>query len=196
MNPPRCEPDDADDLLIRYHDQQWGKPTFDDQVMFEFLVLESFQAGLSWNTILHKRAAFRQALDGFDYRKVAQYDQKKLDKLLNNEDIIRNQPKLEAAINNAQRLLDVREEHGSFARFIWSYVDNQPIDNQLKDRRKAEPKNALSERIAKDLKQREFQFIGPTIMYSFMEAMGLINNHEVTCFRYDEVKQVAIDLPD
>ena len=196
MNKTRCEPDDASALLIQDHDQQWGKPTFDDRVMFEFLVLESFQAGLSWNTILRKRQAFGEALDDFDYQKVAEYDQKKLNQLLNNQDIIRNEPKLRAAINNAQRLIEVRQEHGSFARFIWSYVDNQPIDNQLKDRRKAEPKNDLSAKISKDLKKKGFQFVGPTMMYSFMEAMGLINNHEVTCFRYEEVKKVAIDLPD
>ena len=194
MSRKRCEPDDASDLLIEYHDHQWGKPTFEDRVLYEFLVLESFQAGLSWNTILRKRAAFRRALDNYDYRKVAQYDDSKLDELLNNADIIRNKPKLQAAITNAQQLIKVQEEYGSFARFLWAYVDNQPIDNQLKDRRQADAKSDLSTAISKDLKKRGFKFVGPTMVYSFLEAVGLINNHEVSCFRYSEVKKVAIDL--
>ena len=192
MNKQRCGPEDMDKLFIQYHDDQWGKPTFDDNVMFEFLVLESFQAGLNWNMILQKRESFRKALDEFDYQKIAKYDKEKLSKLLKNEDIIRNQPKLEATINNAAKFIEVQEEYGSFSQFVWAYVDNKPIDNKVKNYKNAKSSNELSSKIAEDLKDKGFQFIGPTVIYSFMEAMGLINNHEVSCFRYEEVKNVEL----
>jgi DNA-3-methyladenine glycosylase I len=177
----------GDDLYESYHDQEWGKPVYDDQTLFEFLILETMQAGLSWITILRKRQNYFDALDQFDVQKIAAYDQEKQEELLQNAGIIRHKLKVKSIINNAQLFLEVQKEYGSFSKFIWSYVDGKPIKNQVENYKKAPANTALSEQISKDLKTRGFKFVGPTIMYAFMQATGMLNDHETTCFRYDEV---------
>jgi DNA-3-methyladenine glycosylase I len=177
----------GDDLYESYHDQEWGKPVYDDQTLFEFLILETMQAGLSWITILRKRQNYFDALDQFDVKKIAAYDQERQEELLQNDGIIRNKLKVKSIINNAQLFLEVEKEYGSFSKFIWSYVDGKPINNQIQNYKKASPNTALSDQISKDLKKRGFKFVGPTIMYAFMQATGMVNDHEVSCFRYAEV---------
>ncbi len=176
----------TNDLNIPYHDTEWGVPLHDDRGLFEFLILEGAQAGLSWDTILKKREAYRAAFDNFDPEKVARYTDAKCAKLLLNEGIIRNRLKIRSAVANAQAFLDVQQEFGSFDKFIWSYVSGKPLDNKLKSDVPA--KTEISDAIAKDLKKRGFNFVGSTIMYAFMQATGMVNDHLVTCFRYAEVK--------
>jgi DNA-3-methyladenine glycosylase I len=183
----RCPWCEEDELYIRYHDEEWGVPVHDDIKHFEFLVLESAQAGLSWLTILKKRESYRQAYDGFDPEKVALYDDKKIEELMNNIGIIRNRRKIEASINNAKRFLEVVKEFGSFDKYIWSFVDYQPIKNRWEDISDIPVYTDLSERVSIDLKKRGFRFLGPTIVYSHLQATGLINDHLVSCFRYNQV---------
>jgi len=183
----RCPWCEEDELYIRYHDEEWGAPVHDDIKHFEFLVLESAQAGLSWLTILKKRESYRQAYDGFDPEKVALYDDKKIEELMNNIGIIRNRRKIEASINNAKRFLEVVKEFGSFDKYIWSFVDYQPIKNRWEDISDIPVYTDLSERVSIDLKKRGFRFLGPTIVYSHLQATGLINDHLVSCFRYNQV---------
>lgn len=183
----RCPWCEEDELYIRYHDEEWGVPVHDDIKHFEFLVLESAQAGLSWLTILKKRENYRQAYEGFDPKKVAQYDDRKIEELMNNSGIVRNRRKIESSINNAKRFLEVVEEFGSFDRYIWSFVDYKPIKNQWKDISEIPAYTDLAERISKDLKKRGFKFLGPTIVYSHLQATGLVNDHLVSCFRYNQV---------
>jgi DNA-3-methyladenine glycosylase I len=175
------------DLAIAYHDAEWGVPLHDERGLFEFLILEGAQAGLSWDTILRKRENYRVAFDNFDAEKVAGYNDKKIAELLENEGIIRNRLKIASAIGNAQAFLRVQDEIGSFDKYIWNFVDGKPLKNKPKDTSEVPAKTAVSDAISKDLKKRGFNFVGSTIMYAFMQATGMVNDHLVTCFRYKEV---------
>jgi DNA-3-methyladenine glycosylase I len=175
------------DLAIAYHDAEWGVPLHDERGLFEFLILEGAQAGLSWDTILRKRENYRVAFDNFDAEKVAGYNDKKIAELLQNEGIIRNRLKIASAIGNAQAFLRVQDEIGSFDKYIWNFVDGKPLKNKPKDTSEVPAKTAVSDAISKDLKKRGFNFVGSTIMYAFMQATGMVNDHLVTCFRYKEV---------
>ena len=174
------------ELNIPYHDAEWGEPLHDDRGLFEFLILEGAQAGLSWDTILRKREAYRLAFDNFDPAKVARYTEAKCTKLLANEGIIRNRLKIASAVANANTFLKVQDEFGSFDKYIWEFVGGKPIVNKLKGG-DVPAKTEISDAISKDLKKRGFNFVGSTIMYAFMQATGMVNDHLVTCFRYKEV---------
>lgn len=187
----RCPWCEGDELYIRYHDEEWGVPVFDDNKQFEFLVLESAQAGLNWLTILRKREAYRKAYDNFNPSSVAAYDEKKVQELLKTEGIIRNQLKIRASINNAQRFIEMQEEFGSFCRYIWKFVDCRPIVNEWEDISQVPAKTELSEKISGDLKKRGFKFLGPVIVYAHLQATGIVNDHIVTCFRYEQVKDIS-----
>lgn len=170
-----------------YHDTEWGTPVWDDRIHFEFLVLESAQAGLSWITILRKREAFRRAYAGFDWEKVGRYGGKEKEILLANAGIIRNRKKIEASLVNARRFQEVRDQYGSFARYLWGFVDGRPVVGHWKSLEEVPSRTELSDRIAKDLKLRGFQFIGSVIVYSHLQATGIVNDHLETCFRYREL---------
>ena len=172
-------------LSISYHDEEWGVPLHDDIGLFEFLILEGAQAGLSWETILNKRNHYRKAFDGFDPRKVAKYNERKIASLLNNPGIIRNQLKINSAINNAKLFLDVQREFGTFDAYVWQFVSGKPV--RRKRGQPVTPTTPLSDALSKDLLRRGFKFVGSTICYSFMQAVGLVNDHDPTCFRYREV---------
>lgn len=173
------------DLSIRYHDEEWGVPSHDDRHLFEFLLLEGAQAGLSWDTILQKRENYRAALDGFDANRIARYNRRKLQSLMANAGIVRNRLKIASTVQNAKAFLKVQEEFGSFDRFIWQFVDGKPL---LRRAGQSVPaKTAISDMISKDLKKRGFNFVGSTICYAFMQAVGMVNDHGVDCFRYHEV---------
>lgn len=187
MNKDRCGWCIGDPLYEAYHDEEWGVPVYDDDTLFEFLTLETFQAGLSWITVLKKRENFRAAFDNFDYHKIAKYQQPKIYELLQNVGIIRNTLKIKATITNAQSFIKIQEEFGSFSQYIWSFVDGKPIKNSVKEYKKAPSKTPLSDKISKDLKKRGFKFVGTTIVYAHMQATGMVNDHEVSCFRYSEV---------
>lgn len=171
-------------LAQNYHDTEWGVPQYDDQYLFELLMLESAQAGLSWLTVLKKREGYRQAFAGFDYQQVAQFGEAEIAALLLNPAIIRHRAKIAAAINNAQQLLAVQAECDSFANYLWQWVDNKPVVNHWQDWREIPSHTLLSDRIAKDLKQRGFKFFGATTCYAFLQAVGVVNDHTVDCFRY------------
>jgi len=173
--------------MITYHDEEWGLPKHDDQYLFEMLILEGAQAGLSWITILKKRAAYRLAFDNFDPLIVAQYDHSKIDTLLENAGIVRNKLKINSTITNAQSFLQVQGEFGSFDKYIWSFVDHQSIDNQQPDMQSIPAETPISTLMSKDLKQRGFRFVGPTICYAFMQSIGMVNDHARDCFRYKEL---------
>jgi DNA-3-methyladenine glycosylase I len=175
------------DLAIAYHDAEWGVPLHDERGLFEFLILEGAQAGLSWDTILRKRENYRAAFDNFDVEKVARYNEKKVAELLQNEGIIRNRLKIASAIGNARAYLRVQDEVGSFDKYIWNFVGGKPVKNKLKATSEVPAKTAVSDAISKDLRKRGFNFVGSTIMYAFMQATGMVNDHLVTCFRYKEV---------
>jgi len=183
----RCSWTGSDPLYIRYHDEEWGVPVHDDKTLFEFLVLESAQAGLSWSTILKKRENYRQAFANFDITKVARYTQEDVDTLLSNQGIVRNRLKITAAINNAQRFLEIQKEHGNFARYQWQFVDNAPKQNKWRDTSQIPAITLESERFSKDLKKRGFRFLGPTTVYAHMQATGMVNDHTIDCFRYAEL---------
>jgi DNA-3-methyladenine glycosylase I len=172
------------ELMIRYHDEEWGVPVHDDGTLFEFLILEGAQAGLSWETILNKRENYRAAFDGFDARRVASYDRRKVAQLLKNEGIVRNRLKIASAVRNAQALLRVQEEFGSFDRYVWQFVDDLPRVNSWKSHRQVPPRTAQSDAMSKALKKRGFNFVGSTICYAFMQAVGMVNDHVVKCFRH------------
>jgi len=169
-------------LAIAYHDREWGVPVRDDRRLFEFLILEGAQAGLSWDTILAKRENYRRAFAGFDPRKVARFGARERRRLLADAGIVRNRAKVDAAVNNAQRFLEVQEEHGSFARYVWGFVGGAPLP--ARPRRTPPARTALSDALSKDLKRRGFKFVGSTIMYAFMQAVGMVNDHAPDCFRY------------
>ncbi len=177
----------GDDLYEAYHDEEWGVPVYDDDTLFEFLILETFQAGLSWITILRKRENFRAAFENFDYRRIAQYGEDKIEALLQDEGIVRNKLKVKATVTNAQAFMKIQEEFGSFSKYIWGFVDGKPIKNSLKTHKDAPANTPLSDALSKDLKKRGFKFVGSTVVYAHMQATGMVNDHEVGCFRYDEV---------
>ena len=187
MSKHRCGWCIGDDLYESYHDEEWGVPVKDDATLFEFLILETFQAGLSWITVLKKRNNFRKAFDSFDYKKISKYDQAKIDALLQNEGIIRNKLKIRAAVSNAIAFIQVQEEFGSFSNYIWAFVDGKPIKNIHKNYQDAPANTELSNAISKDLKKRGFKFVGSTVVYAHMQATGMVNDHEINCFRYEEV---------
>ncbi len=177
----------SNDLNIPYHDSEWGVPVHDDRLFFEFLVLEGAQAGLSWDTVLKKRDAYRAAFDNFDPAKVAKYSEAKCEKLMKNEGIIRNRLKIASAVRNAKAFLAVQKEFGSFDKYIWGFVGGKTIVNKLKGHGDIMAKTDISDAISKDLKKRGFNFVGSTIMYAFMQATGMGNDHLTSCFRYKEV---------
>ncbi|WP_272021719.1 DNA-3-methyladenine glycosylase I [Olleya namhaensis] len=177
----------GDELYEAYHDKEWGNPVHDDATLFEFLILETFQAGLSWITILRKRNNFFDAFDQFDYKKIANYNEDKKAQLLQNAGIIRNKLKVNATITNAQLFMDIQKEFGSFSKYLWAFVDNKPIKNTIGFYKNAPANTALSDALSKDLKKRGFKFVGSTVIYAFMQAVGMVNDHEVGCFRYNEV---------
>jgi len=183
----RCFWVSDDPLYIEYHDNEWGVPVYDDDKLFEFLILETFQAGLSWITILKKRENFRKALDDFNYQKIAKYDEEKYEELLQNEGIIRNKLKIKATITNAQLFIKVQEEFGSFSKYIWDFTNGKPIINKFKKREEVPATTELSDAISKDLKKRGFKFVGSTVIYAHMQATGMVNDHTTDCFRYHEV---------
>jgi len=183
----RCHWAGNNPIYIDYHDHEWGRPVHDDRQLFEMLMLEGMQAGLSWLTVLKKREAFREAFDGFDPNKVALYDDAKMEELMANEKIIRNRLKINAAINNAKAFLEVAEKYGSFDKMIWNYVGNQPIVGHWEKIEDLPATTPLSDKISKDLKNMGFQFVGSTIMYSFMQAVGMVNDHIQSCFVYEEL---------
>jgi DNA-3-methyladenine glycosylase I len=177
----RCDWAQKNELMVKYHDEEWGRPLHDDQKLFEFLILEGMQAGLSWQTILNKRDAFREAYDNFDVKKVAQFDKDKVEELMANAGIIRNRLKIEASINNAQQFLKVVEEFGSFDQYIWGFMNHKPLVNKWMKLSELPAKTALSDQISIDLKKRGFKFVGSTVVYAHMQATGMINDHLVSC---------------
>lgn len=187
MSKIRCNWCLGNDEYVKYHDTEWGQPVYDDKKQFEFIILESAQAGLSWSTILKKRENYRKAYDNFDVIKVSNYDENKINELMNNSGIIRNRKKIESSINNAKVFLKIQEEFGSFSKFIWSYTEYKPIINTYKTEDEIPAKTELSTRISNDLKKMGFKFFGPVICYSHMQAMGIINDHITSCFKYHEI---------
>lgn len=187
----RCGWCEGDPLYEAYHDHEWGVPVLDDETLFEFLTLETFQAGLSWITVLRKRNNFREAFDNFDYRKIAQYKDAKDTELMGNAGIIRNQMKIRAAVTNAHAFMKVQDEFGSFCKYIWQFVDGQPIQNEVKDYKKAPATTELSDQLSNDLKKRGFKFVGSTVIYAHMQATGMVNDHQIDCFRHNEVKKLG-----
>ncbi|MCI4444233.1 MAG: DNA-3-methyladenine glycosylase I [Lentimicrobium sp.] len=183
QEPKRCGWCLSSDLYKEYHDNEWGVPVYDDQKLFEFLILETFQAGLSWITILKKRENFRTAFDHFDYKKVANYPEEKIQELLLDAGIIRNQLKIRAAVSNAVAFMRVQEEFGSFSKYIWGFTDGKPIDNNRKSLKEVPATSPLSDAISKDLKKREFKFVGSTVVYAHMQATGMVNDHVEDCWR-------------
>jgi DNA-3-methyladenine glycosylase I len=182
----RCEWCGNDPLSVQYHDQEWGRPVFDDPTLFEFLILEGFQAGLSWITILRKRENFRKAFDNFDFDRIARYDENDFNSLMQNEGIIRNRLKIRAAVTNAQAFLRVRQEFGSFSKYIWGFVEGKPVVNHFKSLEEIPASTPLSDKISKDLKKRGFKFVGSTIVYAHMQATGMVNDHVTGCFIRDK----------
>jgi len=185
----RCPWPSDDKLMIKYHDKEWGVPLHNDKKLFEFLILEGFQAGLSWRTILHKRENFRKAFDNFDYNKVAKYNNRKINSLLKDAGIIRNKLKIDGAITNAKEFLKVRKEFGTFDKYIWSFVNGKPIQNNIKSLKELPAKTKLSDQISDDLRKRGFKFVGSTIVYAHMQATGMVNDHIVGCFRYEAINK-------
>ncbi len=182
MTKKRCPwAEDVEEIYVKYHDEEWGVPCYDDQKLFEMLVLESFQAGLSWITILKKRENFRKAFDNFDVEKVSKYDDEKVEELRNNKGIIRNKLKINAAINNANVFMEIQKEFGSFSNYIWDFTDNKVLKDSEENYMTNSP---LSDLITKDLKKRGMKFVGTTIIYSYLEAIGVIDNHTHECFKY------------
>jgi len=190
MNKQRCSWSENNPLYIKYHDEEWGVPIYDDAKLFEFLILETFQAGLSWLTILKKRENFRAAFDNFDYHKIAKYDENKFNTLLQDAGIIRNKLKIKATISNAQCFIKIQEEFGSFSDYIWGFTDGKVIKNNWKTLAEIPAKTELSDAISKDLKQRGFKFVGSTIIYAHLQATGMVNDHLRSCFRYQEIEKL------
>lgn len=185
--PIRCAWAGSDPLYVAYHDQEWGVPVHDDRLLFEFLILEGAQAGLSWSTILRKRENYRQAYDNFEPQKVASYDDRKIAELLSNPGIVRNRRKVETSISNAGLFMDIQQECGSFDAYVWSYVGGQPVHNQWRSLSEVPARTAESDALSKDLIRRGFKFTGSTILYAFMQAVGMVNDHTVDCFRYEQI---------
>jgi DNA-3-methyladenine glycosylase I len=186
----RCSWCGDDPLYVEYHDTEWGVPLRDEQKLFEFLVLETFQAGLSWITVLRKRENFRKVLDNFDYKKIALYDEVKITELLQDAGIIRNNLKIRATISNAVAFMKIQKEYGSFSKYIWGFVNDAPIQNNIKSMSEIEATTATSDKLSKDLKKRGFKFVGPTVIYAHMQATGMVNDHAIDCFRHQDVQVV------
>ncbi|MFW9896975.1 MAG: DNA-3-methyladenine glycosylase I [Candidatus Thorarchaeota archaeon] len=190
----RCSWANYNEAMKKYHDKEWGTPMHDDNLLFEFLTLEGAQAGLSWNTILQKRENFRKAFENFDYNLIVKYDEKYIEGLMNNEGIIRNRRKIEAVIANAKAFLKVRHQFGSFDKYIWKFVNYKTIINKFRELTELPSKTEESKEMSKDLKKRGFKFVGPTICYAFMQAVGMVNDHVIDCFRYSEIKEIATKI--
>jgi DNA-3-methyladenine glycosylase I len=191
-NRKRCTwPLKGNALYLKYHDEEWGVPVWDDQTQFEFLVLEGAQAGLSWSTILNKREGYRAAFADFDAEKIARFGKREVAKLMNDAGIVRNKLKIDGAITNARLYLEFRDKHGSFAEHLWSFVDGKPIQNRFKETKQVPATSAQSDAISKDLKKRGFKFVGSTIIYAHMQATGMVNDHLVGCFRWKECKALV-----
>jgi DNA-3-methyladenine glycosylase I len=184
----RCEWAGSDPLYQAYHDTEWGVPVFEDRILFEFLILEGAQAGLSWSTILRKRENYRKAFDNFDAIKIAQYQKTKIEELLANPGIVRNKLKINATIQNARAFLEIQKKYGSFSNYIWQFTKGKPIINSWKSLKELPAKTAESDAMSKDLKKHGFSFVGSTICYAFMQAVGMVNDHVVDCFRYQKIK--------
>ena len=189
----RCNWATNDPLYIAYHDSEWGEPVHRDKQLFECLILETFQSGLSWITILRKRENFREALDFFDFTKMAQYKENKIEELLLNKGIIRHKQKIRAAISNAQAFIKIQEEFGSFNSFIWAFVKGKPIQNKRKQMSEITATSDLSDKLSKELKKRGFKFVGSKVIYAFMQAIGMVNDHTIDCFRYAKLKNNESD---
>lgn len=187
----RCSWCETSDLDIRYHDEEWGVPLHDDTRLFEFLTLEGAQAGLSWSTVLKKRENYIELFDGFDIERVAKYDQRKIDSLLENPGIIRNRLKVESTVSNARTVLRIQDECGSFDEYLWQFVDGEPIINRWRSMNSVPASTALSDRMSKTMKKDGFRFVGTTICYAFMQATGMVNDHTVECFRHQECIELA-----
>lgn len=187
----RCAWCGQNPLYVKYHDEEWGVPVYDDQLLFAKLILDGAQAGLSWITILRKRENYWQAFDQFDPQKIARYDEAKIAELLQNPGIVRNKLKVKAAVKNARGYLDIREKEGSFSDFLWGFVDGRPVQNAWQTMAHIPTQTSESQAMSKALKKRGFSFVGPTIVYAFMQAVGMCNDHVVSCFRYEEVKQLT-----
>ena len=183
----RCPWPVDDPLMIEYHDTEWGVPVHDDHKIFEFLILEGMQAGLSWSTILHKRENFRKAFDNFNVEKVARYDRRKIGSLLTNAGIIRNRLKIEAAVTNARQFIKVQEEFGSFDRYVWQFVGGEPVVNRRRTAKGVPARTKESDAMSEEMRKRGFKFVGSTICYAHMQAAGMVNDHMVTCFRYKDL---------
>jgi len=190
MNKSRCDWCGDDPLYVSYHDHEWGVPIFEDKLLFEFLILETFQAGLSWITILRKRENFRLAFDDFDYVKIAQYDDMKYEELLVNPGIIRNKLKIKSAISNAKLFMEIQKEHGSFSSYFWGFTKNKTIVNKWEQMNEVPATTTLSDTISKALKKRGFKFVGSTVIYAYMQAVGMVNDHINSCFRFQETQSL------
>lgn len=186
----RCDWTQNDVLMNCYHDEEWGIPVHDDLKWFEFIVLDAFQAGLSWKTILYKREEFRRAFDQFDYKKISGYDSIKVESLMANKGIVRNRLKIIGTIKNANAFMSIQKEFGSFDRYIWSFTEGKPIVNKFTSLKQIPTKTSLSDKICKDLKKRGFTFVGSTIVYSFLQAAGIVNDHLISCYRHDQVQML------
>ena len=191
VEPVRCTWAGNDPLYRRYHDREWGVPVYRDRKLFEFLVLEGAQAGLSWITILRKRPAYRAAFHRFDFTRVAGYGERDVRRLLADAGIVRNRLKIRSAIGNARAFMAVRQEFGTFSRYMWAFVDGRPLQNRWREQRQVPPRTALSDRLSKDLRERGFNFVGSTIIYSHMQAIGMVNDHVMGCFRHRELAALA-----
>jgi DNA-3-methyladenine glycosylase I len=195
MKKKRCAWVGSDPLMTKYHDEEWGKPVHNDKRLFEFLILEGAQAGLSWSTVLKKRKNYRKAFDNFNYRKIAKYTQRHVKRLLNDAGIIRNRLKINAAITNARLVLQVHKEFGSFDAYVWQFVDHKPITNAFKTLKELPASTNISDAMSKDLKKRGFKFVGSTICYAFMQAVGMVNDHTTDCYRYREIVKLSGKKP-
>lgn len=184
----------GDPLYEVYHDQEWGVPLSDDNQLFEFLILETFQAGLSWITILRKRENFRKAFDGFDFELIANYSEAKIQELIQDPGIIRNKLKIHAAIDNAKAFIVLREEFGTFSKYVWSFVDNKPVQNYWQSHKEVPDSTPTSISLSKDLKRQGFKFIGPTVIYAHMQATGMVNDHTQDCFRHTEIAELSTEF--
>lgn len=189
--PKRCSWANHSELMKRYHDEEWGVPVHHDKLLFEQLVLQSAQAGLSWITILKKRENYRRVFDNFDFERIATYDERKIQELLNNKGIVRNELKIRSTVNNAKIFQQVREKYGSFNDYIWNFVDNTPIQNHWNGLEEIPGETELSKTISKQMKKLGFSFIGPTIIYAYMQAVGMVNDHLTYCYRYSELKDTG-----
>ena len=187
-NKPRCSWMGDDELMLRYHDKEWGVPVHDDRKWFEYLILDAFQAGLSWKTVLNKREGFREVFFGFDPERVSKMTEKEMESARNNSAIIRNRLKIKSAVTNAKAFLKLQEKHGSFDSYIWSFTEGQVVNNSWKDLHEIPASTPLSDEISKSLKQEGFSFVGTTICYAFLQAAGVVNDHLISCFRYEELK--------